>query len=459
MNKSNLREYQSAAVDHILEHTHCGLFLEMGLGKTVSSLTALNTLMYEDLDIDTALIVGPKRVIESVWSDEIEKWEHLRHLTFSKINGTEKQRKAAIAAKADVYLVSRDNVAWLCGQFGGSMLPYDALIIDESSSFKNPKSQRFKALRMVQPSFERVVLLTGTPAPNSLIDLWAQLFLLDRGERLGKTITRYREDYFTPNQRSGHIVYNYKLKDEGEGRIHERIKDICLSMKTEDYLSLPEYIDNIIDVRFTQEIQDQYDEFERQQVIALFGDEDKEITAMNAAALSNKLLQYANGAIYDEDRNVHEVHDIKLEAAAEIVESADGKPVLIGWSYQHDRDRLMQKLKKYKPRELKNNQDIKDWNAGKIQVMLMHPASGGHGLNLQFGGHLIIWFGQTWSLELYQQFNARLRRPGQNETVIINRLVAHRTIETDVVKALEAKALKQDGLMDAVKARIKKHLR
>lgn len=459
MNKKDLREYQSAAVDHILENTHCGLFLEMGLGKTVSSLTALNTLMYEDLEIDTALIIGPKRVIESVWADEIEKWSHLRHLTFSIITGTAKQRKAAIAKKADIYMVSRDNVAWLCGQFGGSMLPYDALIIDESSSFKNPKSQRFKALRLVQPSFDRIVILTGTPAPNSLIDLWPQIFLLDRGERLGKTLTRYREDYFTPNQRSGHIVYNYKLKGGGDELIHDRIKDICMSMKTEDFLSLPEYIDNIIDVRFPQEIQDQYDEFERQQVIELFGDEDKEITALNAAALSNKLLQYANGAIYDEDRNVHEVHDLKLDAAEEIIEDADGKPVLIGWAYQHDRDRLMKRLKKYKPRELKNNRDIKDWNAGKINVLLMHPASGGHGLNLQFGGHLIIWFGQTWSLEFYQQFNARLRRPGQTETVIINRLVAHRTIESDVIKALEAKAMKQNGLMDAVKARVKKYVR
>jgi SNF2 family DNA or RNA helicase len=415
--------------------------------------------MYEDLEIDTALIIGPKRVIESVWADEIEKWNHLRHLQFSIITGTEKQRKAAISKKADIYLVSRDNVAWLCGQFGGSMLPYDALIIDESSSFKNPRSQRFKALRLVQPSFERIVILTGTPAPNSLIDLWPQLYLLDRGERLGKTLTRYREDFFTPNQRSGHIVYNYKLQSGGDELIHGRIKDICMSMKTEDFLSLPEYIDNIIDVRFPQDIQDQYDEFERQQVIELFGDEDKEITAPNAAALSNKLLQYANGAIYDEDRNVHEVHDLKLDAAEEIIEDADGKPVLIGWSYQHDRDRLMKRLKKYKPRELKDNQTIKDWNAGKIQVMLMHPKSGGHGLNLQFGGHLIIWFGQTWSLELYQQFNARLRRPGQNETVIINRLVAHRTIESDVIKALEAKAMKQNGLMDAVKARIKKYVR
>ena len=339
------------------------------------------------------------------------------------------------------------------------MLPYDMLIIDEASSFKNPKSQRFRALRMVQPSFDRIVELTGTPAPNGLIDLWAPLYLLDRGERLGKTLTRYRDDYFTPNQRNGHIVYNYKLNKGGEELIHDRIKDICMSMKTEDFLSLPEYIDNIIDIRFPQGIQDQYDNFEREQVIALFGDEGKEITALNAAALSNKLLQYANGAIYDENRNVHEVHDLKLEAAQEIVEEAEGKPVLIGWTYQHDRDRLLRKLKKYKPRELKTNQDIKDWNEGRIQVMLMHPASGGHGLNLQFGGHLILWFGQTWSLELYQQFNARLRRPGQKETVIINRLVAHRTIESDVVKALKAKAQKQDGLMDAVKARIKKYMR
>lgn len=458
MNEKDLHGYQNTGVQHILDNSHCALFKEMGLGKTVTTLTAAEILIYQELEISTILIVAPKRVVESVWDAECEKWDHLHKLKLSKITGNLKQRKAALQKKADIYLISRDNIAWLCGLYGGSMLPFCMLVIDELSSFKNPKSVRFKALRGVQPSFKRVVGLTGTPAPNGLMDLWSQMYLLDRGERLGKYISSYRENYFKPGNRNGHIVYNYKLAPEGEKRIHAKIADICISMKAEDYLDLPGRINNIIEIRFPPELQKQYDDFEREQVLQLFAG-DTEISAVNAAALSNKLLQFANGAIYDEEKNWHVVHDLKIEAIKEIIEDANGNPVLIAWTYRHDMERLKLALKSYAPRELKVDQNIKDWNEGKIQVMLMHPASGGHGLNLQAGGNIIIWFGQTWSLELEQQFNARLARQGQKKVVIINKLAAVSTIDMDVIAAQEAKSISQEGLMAAVKSKIEKYLK
>ena len=456
MNESDLHEYQKVAVARIGDHSHCGLFLDMGLGKTVSSLTAIQRLIYEELDIDNVLVIAPKRVAESVWSAEIDKWEHLNGLKISKIIGTPKQRMAALRVKADIYMLGRDNVAWLCGEYGGNMLPFDMLVIDESSSFKNPKSMRFKALKMVQPSFKRVVILTGTPAPNGLIDLWSQIYLLDRGERLGKTITSYRCEYFRPGQTNGHIVFNYNIQKDGEERIHEKIEDICISMKAEDYLDMEEPINNIIKIEFPKTYKKQYLDFERDQVLEMFADAE-EISAVNAAALSTKLQQFANGAIYDEEKNYHVIHDLKLDVVDEIVEAAGGKPVLIAYTYKHDLERLMERLKKYNPRKLKTDQDIQDWNDGKIQIMIMHPASGGHGLNLQDGGNNIIWFGQNWSLELYQQFNARLARQGQKNVVVINRLVMEGTVDEDIVKSLERKDIKQEGLMQAVKARIEKY--
>ncbi len=455
MNETHLHAYQREAVNHILQTPNCGLMLDMGLGKTVSTLTATNKLIYEELEVSKALIVAPKRVTENVWSTECEKWDHLKHLRISKVIGNEAKRKEALRAKADLYIISRDNIAWLCGQYGGSMLPFDMLIIDESSSFKNPKAGRFKALKAVQPSFDRVVLLTGTPAPNGLIDLWSQIYLLDRGERLGKTITMYRDRYFSPNQRNGHIVYNYKINGGGEERIHAKIKDICMSMKAVDYLDMPERINNVINLNLSPEVAQQYAEFEREQVLELI---ESDITAVNAAALSNKLLQFANGAIYDEDKKAHEVHQVKLEALEEIIENANGKPVLIAWTFRHDLSRLLKKLNKYKPVQLKTGQHIKDWNAGKIQVMLMHPASGGHGLNLQSGGNIIVWFGQTWSLELYQQLNARLYRQGQkNGRVFIHHLAVQGTLDMDVIRSLENKNSKQEGLMKAIKSKIAKY--
>ena len=458
MNESHLHIYQHSGKLHIIQHSHCGLFLDMGLGKTVTTLTAVNYLIYEDLAISTVLIVAPKRVAESVWSAEIEKWEHLKHLKIAKILGNEKQRKAAINSKADIYIISRDNIAWLVGQFGGSMLPYDMLVVDESSSFKNPKAIRFKALKQAQPSFKRVVMLTGTPAPNGLIDLWPQIYLLDRGKRLGKTITAYREAYFRPDKRNGAIIFNYKLQDNSEQEIHKQIEDICMSMKAKDCLDLPERINNYIELPFDEDTQKKYDEFEASQVLELFGN-GEEISAVNAAALSNKLLQFANGAVYDEVKNHHVVHNLKIEALEEILENANGKPVLVAWTYQSDKFRIHEALKKYKPRDLKSDQDIKDWNSGKIQLMLMHPASGGHGLNLQAGGNIIVWFGQTWSLELYQQFNARLDRQGQTESVVVNHLIAKGTIDAEVIQALDRKDKKQEGLMQAIKAKIEKYFK
>ena len=439
---------------------HSALFLDMGLGKTVSTLTAIKKLMFEELEIGKVLVIAPKRVAESVWSAEIDKWEHLQGLIVSKVIGTEKQRRTALAARAHIYLLGRDNVSWLCGQYGGSMVPFDMLIVDESSSFKNHSSVRFKALRAVLASFSRIVLLTGTPVPNGLADLWAQIYLLDRGERLGKFITNYRQKYFVNVSRSNQYQILSPASKKHEAEIHDKISDICISMKAEDYLELPGVVINDIDIIFPPKLQAAYDDFEREKVLELFEnqEEGEEIAAMNAAALSNKLLQFANGAVYDEDKNYHVVHDLKLDAVEEIIENANGHPVLVAWTYRHDLYRMQEKLKRYKPRELKTDQDIKDWNAGEIQVLLMHPASGGHGLNLQAGGNIIVWFGQTWSSELYKQFNARLDRQGKKQVTIIHRLIARNTRDTDVIKVVSGKISKQDGLMEATKASIRKYV-
>ena len=463
LTESNLHNYQKACVEHIITHPFCGVFLDMGLGKTVSTLTAINYLMNDYCEINSVLVIAPKRVAESVWQEEAEKWAHLQHLRFSKIIGTQKQRIAAVMeTKADVYIISRDNVAWLCALYGGSKLPFDMIVVDELSSFKSYKSVRFKALRGARPYLKRLVGLTGTPAPNGLIDLWPQIYLMDRGERLEKTISAYRNRYFRPGKTNGNVVYSYDLLAESESLIHKRIEDICISMKAQDYLEMPFRTDNFIKLNMPADVKKKYDEFEKEKVIELIesteqGEESIEVNVVNAAALSNKLLQFANGALYDENRSVHEVHQIKLDALKEIIDDANGKSVLVAWTYQHDRDRIMEFLKSYKPRELKKPQDITDWNNGKVQVMLAHPASAGHGLNLQAGGSIIVWFGQTWSLELYQQFNARLYRQGQQEHVIIHHLIMKGTHDEDVIAALRSKDKKQNQLMDSIKAKIDKY--
>ena len=426
MDESNLHSYQRACVEHIIRTPFCGVFLEMGLGKTVSTLTAINYLMYDYLEVSKVLVIAPKRVAETVWQEEAEQWDHLKHLTFSKIIGTQFQRVKALNEKADIYVISRDNIAWLCAYYGGMKLPFDMIVVDELSSFKSYKSQRFKALKVCQPAFKRFVGLTGTPAPNGLIDLWPQIYLMDRGARLGKTISSYRSMYFRPGKTNGNVVYSYDLLANSENLIHKQ----------------------------------KYNEFEREKVLELIdtaNDESTEINVVNAAALSNKLLQFANGAMYDENSEVHEIHSIKIDALKEIIEDANGKSVLVAWTYRFDRDRLMEALAKYKPRELKKPEDIYDWNHGKVQVMLAHPASAGHGLNLQAGGSIVVWFGLTWSLELYQQFNARLYRQGQDKHVIINHLVMVDTHDADVISAIKQKAIKQNGLMESIKAKIEKY--
>lgn len=459
LNESNLHNYQIRSVQFIIEHPYCGLFLDLGMGKTVSTLTAVEKLMYDYLEVNSVLVIAPKRVAETVWAEEAQNWEHLQHLTFSKITGTEKQRLEAFHKKADIHIISRDNIAWLCG-ICASNLPYDMLVIDELSSFKNHQSQRFKALRLARPWIKRVVGLTGTPAPNGLIDLWPQIYLMDRGERLGKTITKYRSMYFTPGRSNGYVVYNYNLQGGAEQAIRNKISDICISMQAQDYIHMPMLTNNYVKLKMPKDILDAYHKFEKDSIMKLVNiDNEVEITALNAAGLSNKLLQFANGAIYDEDKNVYPIHDIKLEALEEIVEEACGKPVLVAWTYQFDRDRIMKYLSKYKPRELKTAKDIQDWNDGKVQLMLAHPASAGHGLNLQAGGNIIVWFGLTWSLELYQQFNARLYRQGQKRGVIIHHLCMAQTHDEDVILALKNKDRVQTSLMNSIKAKIDNYIK
>lgn len=454
MNESNLHGYQRAAVEHIIAHPYSGLFLDMGLGKTVSTLTAVNRLMNEYLEVAKVLVIAPKRVAEDTWTTECAKWEHLRHLRVSKVLGTEKQRKAALREDADLYVINRENVVWLVAQYQGAW-PFDMVIIDELSSFKSAKAARFKALRQVRPMTERVVGLTGTPAPNGLIDLWPQLYLLDMGERLEKTITAYRSKYFRPGRTNGQVVFDYKLNAGSDEMIYKKISDICISMKAKDYLSLPDLIEVPQDIHLPPAKKKQYDEFEKEQVLSL--QDEGDISAVSAAALSNKLSQYANGAIYDEDKQVHELHEVKLDALEEIVEAANGQPVLVFYAFKHDAARILKRLKGYGAKQIDGAEDIAAWNRGEIPVMLAHPASAGHGLNLQKGGHIMVWFSLPWSLELYMQANARLHRQGQSQPVRSYKLIAKGTIDEDIAAALDKKSDKQEALMTAIKARIKKY--
>ena len=371
----------------------------------------------------------------------------------SKVLGSEKQRIEALHQPADIYIINRENTEWLVDYYGRKW-PFDMVVIDELSSFKNPRSKRFRALRKVRPLIKRIVGLTGTPAPNGLIDLWSQIYLLDQGERLGKTLTGYRNRYFDPGRRNQNIVFEWIPKPFAEERIYEKISDICVSMKAEDWLQLPGRIDNAIEVELPEKAKSQYKQLEKDLILPLLG---SDVTAANAAVLTNKLLQMANGAIYDEFGEAKEIHDAKLEALEEVVEAANGKPVLVVYSYRHDLDRIKNQLKKYKPRTLDSDQDVQDWNAGKTQVLLLHPASGGHGLNLQTGGNIIVWFGLTWGLEYYQQANARLYRQGQIERVIVHHIVAKGTMDEEVLKALTGKAATQNDLMEAVKAKIEQY--
>ena len=438
--------YQQFATDFILNQSICCLMLDMGLGKTVITLTALWQLALDSFDVSRVLVIAPKRVAEDTWPKELAKWEHLTGLTSSLVLGSAAERKAALQRKAFLYIINRENVAWLVKNH---YWDFDMVVIDELSSFKSNNAERFKAMKKVRPMITRIVGLTGTPAPNTLLDLWPQMYLMDMGQRLGRFIGGFRDRFFLPDKRNREIIYSYKPREGAEDAIHALISDICISMKAADYLDMPERIDNRIEVSMSPKERKLYDDFQKDMVLSI-GDE--ELDAVNAAALSNKLLQMANGAVYGEDKKVIPIHDRKLNALEDLVEAANGKPLLVAYWYKHDLQRIKARFKN--ARCIDTAKDIDDWNAGKIPLALIHPASAGHGLNLQDGGCTIVWFGLTWSLELYQQLNARLWRQGQKHTVVIHHIVTKGTHDEDVMRALENKDTRQSALIEAVRARI-----
>lgn len=444
--KYRAHDYQDYATRFVLEHPYCGLILDMGLGKSVITLTALWDLMLDSFDLGCVLVIAPKRVAEDTWPKEIQKWDHLKGLTYSLVMGTEKQRREALQKRAFLYIINRENVAWLVEN---TRWRFDGLVIDELSSFKSAKAQRFRALKRVRPLCKRVIGLTGTPAPNTLIDLWPQIYLLDMGKRLGRFVTHYRERYFVPDKRNQHMVYSYKLREGAEQEIYERIGDICISMKATDHLQMPELVSSRVEVHMSESERKQYDTLRRDMVLKLGSGE---IDAVNAAALSGKLLQMASGAVYDSEGRALRIHDRKLDALGDLIEAANGKPLLVAYWYKHDLQRIRERFDAH---VIDTEQDITDWNAGRMPVALIHPASAGHGLNLQAGGNNIVWFSLTWSLELYQQLNARLWRQGQAaSTVIVQHIITAGTHDEDVMLALERKNTGQSALIEAVKARM-----
>ena len=440
-------DYQEHALKFILKEKAAGILLDCGLGKTVITLTAIAELMHNRFEITKALVIAPLRVAENVWDAEAKKWDHLKHLRIVKVLGSKSERIQALNTSADIYVINRENTKWLVDYYQKDW-PFDLLVLDELSSFKSHRAKRFKALRKVRPLCKRVVGLTGTPAPNGLLDLWSQVYLLDSGKRLGKTITGYRERYFLPDKRNRHVVFSYKPKAGAEEAIYERLSDICISMKNKDYLNIPERIDNIVPVKLPPKNMEQYRQLERELLLPLL---EGDVVAGSAAVLTNKLLQMTGGTVYDEDGGVQEIHDEKLNALEDLIEAANGKPVLIYYAYRHELYRIQ---KRFDCRVLDKPQDIEDWNKGEVPVMLAHPASAGHGLNLQDGGSTIIWFGLPWSLELYQQANARIHRQGQRNTVVVHHLVAKGTIDEDVMQVLKNKEAGQEALLQAVKARV-----
>lgn len=444
--KYNPHNYQSFAAEFILEHPACCLMLDMGLGKTVVTLSALWELALDYFDIGKVLVIAPKRVATDTWPRELSKWEHLTGLTASLVIGNREQREKALNCPAFLYIINRENVCWLVENHRWD---FDTVVIDELSSFKSNRTERFKAMKKVRPLVHRVIGLTGTPAPNSLLDLWPEMYLLDMGQRLGRFITGYRERFFTPDKRNREIVYSYKPREGAEDVIYSLISDICISMKAVDYLDMPERIDNRIEVEMSAKEKKIYDDFCRDMVVQI-GDE--ELDAVNAGVLSGKLLQMANGAVYGDDRRVLPIHSRKLDALEDLVEAANGKPLLVAYWYKHDLARIREHLPE--ARCIDTSKDISDWNAGKVPMALIHPASAGHGLNLQEGGCTIVWYGLTWSLELYQQLNARLWRQGQKHTVVIHHIITKGTHDEDVMKALENKDMRQSNLIAAVRARI-----
>ena len=439
--------YQKYATNFIERNSIAALLLDMGLGKTSITLTALNNLLFDYFDVHRILVVAPLRVARTTWSDEIEKWDHLSNLTFAIAVGTEKERIAALGQKADITMINRENLQWLIEKSGQSF-EYDMVVIDELSSFKNHQAKRFKALMKVRPKVKRIVGLTGTPSSNGLMDLFAEFKILDMGVRLGRFIGQYRNAYFTPDKMNGPIVYSYKPLPSAEKIIYEKISDITISMKATDHLKMPELIECETVVKMSEKEKKNYTTLKKELVLSI---PDGEITVANAASLSNKLSQMANGAIYFEDNEFVTIHDRKLDALEDLIESANGKPLLVAYWFKHDLERIKER---FDVREIKTSDDIKDWNDGKILVAVIHPASAGHGLNLQSGGSTLVWFGLTWSLELYQQTNVRLYRQGQKNTVVIHHIITKGTIDEDIVKALKRKDKTQSSLIDAVKAKL-----
>lgn len=446
-------EYQQFCEDFLLDKPAAGLLLDMGLGKTVITLTTVARWMYDRFEINKVLVVAPLRVAEDTWTKESAKWDHLQGLRVVRVLGTEAQRIRALQTDADIYCINRENIPWLVKYYGASW-PFDGVVLDELSSFKNPSSKRFKAMRKVRPLIKRIVGLTGTPSPNGLIDLWAQIYLLDQGERLGRTLTEYRNRYFNPGRRNGYVVYDWVPKPGAEDEIYNKISDICVSMKACDYIKLPERVDVVHTVKLDDAARAAYAEMEKEAVLEL--GPDAVVDAGTAAVVSNKLLQIANGAVYDEDDRVHPIHHAKLDALEDIIEAINGRPVLVFYSFRHDLERIMRRFPLAK--KLEGAAEIDAWNRGEIPILLAHPAGAGHGLNLQAGGNHIVWFGLPWSLELYQQANARIHRQGvKGERVTITHLVAEGTIDEDVMRVLARRATRQDALLEAVKARIKKY--
>ena len=439
-------EYQKRATQFIIDNRYCALFLDMGLGKTVSTLTAIDILKNDYLEIDKVLVIAPKSVALNTWSGETAKWDHLKKLRISVAMGTAAQRTKAIERDADIYVTNRDNVKWIVDYFKKEPWPFDTVVLDESSSFKNPSSQRFKALRKIRPQLRRVIELTGTPSPNGLMDLWPQIWLLDMGERLGRTLGSYRSEFFTAGRRNGAVVYDWIARPGARQRISKRLADISMSMQASDYLDMPDVIDGGLTLALPPDEMRDYQAFQKEQLMQL---DNTDIEAVTAAALTNKLLQYTGGALYDDQHNWHEVSTAKLEALQDIVESTD-ESVLIYYQYQSEKDRILKML----PDAVTFTGEpelLESWNAGKIRLMLAHPASVAYGLNMQAGGHIIVWYTPTWNLELYMQANARLHRQGQTKPVVIYHLIASGTIDERVMQALNCENGSQAALLKHIK--------
>ena len=440
-------EYQSYATEFILSHPISAVFLEMGLGKSVITLSAIFDLCLDSFLVCKVLVIAPLRVARDTWPAEINKWDHLKGLSYSVAVGTEKERIDALKKQSTLYIINRENVDWLVHK-SGIPFHFDMVVIDELSSFKSYGAKRFKSLLKVRPSVKRIVGLTGTPSSNGLMDLWAEFRILDLGQRLGRYISHYRNTYFKPDKRNAQIIFSYKPLPGAEEEIYKQISDITISMKSTDYLKMPEYVSNEVFVTLSDKEWKVYSEF-KEDMVANLGDE--EIDAVNAAVLSGKLLQMANGAVYDSENKAHVIHEKKLDALEDLIEGANGKPVLVAYWYKHDLERIKER---FPVRQIQSSKDIENWNDGKIPIAVIHPASAGHGLNLQSGGSTLIWFGLTWSLELYQQTNARLYRQGQKNTVIVHHVITKDTIDEDVLLALTKKEKTQDALIDAVKANL-----